>query len=149
MSTQDHMRAGSRPERDMDPRLLFRNTMRITPGHADAFRRAIEDAVDFAEQHAPQTMVDVFIDDEHETATSFQIYPDSDAVLRHWELSDPYIAKVMEHCTIAKFEVFGSPSDEVRDGFARLEGVAVTMQRRVTGYLKSHRSDTQSGGSRS
>ena len=46
-----------------DRRLIFRNTMKITPGHADQFRQAIVDAVEFAEAQAPQVMVDVFIDE--------------------------------------------------------------------------------------
>ena len=57
-------------------RLIFRNTMKITPGHLDEYRKAIVEAVEFAEQHAPQLMVDVFIDEQQLTATSFQIYPD-------------------------------------------------------------------------
>ena len=118
-----------------DRRLIFRNTMKITPGHAEQFRDAIVDAVEFARAHAPQVMVDVFIDAAEETATSFQIYADSDDVLRHWELSDPYIANVMRHCTVAKFEVFGSPSDEVRAGFGQMSGMSVEFHPRLVGYL--------------
>ena len=146
MDTQHDTGRDAAPERDTSRRLLFRNTMRIAPGHSNEFRQAIEDAVGFAEQHAPQLMVDVFIDDEHQTATSFQIYRDSKAVLRHWELSDPYIAKVMEHCTVAKFEVFGSPSDEVRNGFGKMSDIAVTMQPRLTGYLKLDGAESHGGG---
>ena len=116
-------------------RLIFRNTMQITPGHRAQYRRAIADAVSFAQDHAPQVMVDVFIDAAEETATSFQIYADSDDVLRHWELSDPYIANVMRHCTVAKFEVFGSPSDEVRAGFDQMSGMSVDLHPRLVGYL--------------
>lgn len=131
MDTRHPQRPEGRPER----RLIFRNTMRITPGHTDDYRRAIEDAVSFAEQHAPQLMVDVFIDDQEGTATSFQIYADSDDVLTHWKLSDPYIAEVMKHCSVDRFEVFGSPSDEVRAGFGRVSGMEVTINPRLTGYL--------------
>ena len=136
MDSQPRPASDSGAAQDAGHRLLFRNTMKIEPGHAEEFRKAIEDAVEFAAEHAPQIMVDVFIDEEQQTATSFQIYPDSDAVLRHWELSDPYIEKVMEHCTIANFEVFGSPSEEVRDGFGRMSGPTVTMYPRLIGYLK-------------
>lgn len=131
MDTRHPQRPEGRPER----RLIFRNTMRITPGHTDDYRRAIEDAVSFAEQHAPQLMVDVFIDDQEGTATSFQIYADSDDVLTHWKLSDPYIAEVMKHCSVDRFEVFGSPSDEVRAGVGRVSGMEVTINPRLTGYL--------------
>src|SRR5262245_24987577 len=118
-----------------DDRLMFRNTMQITPGHLDGYRQAIVEAVEFAEQHAPQLMVDVFIDEERLTATSFQIYADSASVLTHWKLSDPYIANVMRHCTVAAFEVFGSPSDEVRAGLGQMSGIDVRVSPRLTGYL--------------
>lgn len=126
----------------LDQRLIFRNTMRITPGHVDEYRRAIVDAVGFAEANAPQVMVDVFIDEDDLTATSFQIYADSDAVLRHWQLSDPYIAEVMRHCTVAAFEVFGHPSDEVRAGLTSTPDLPVTTLPRLVGYLQA------GGGSR-
>ena len=78
------------------------------------------------------------VPDEGElTATSFQIYADSDAVLRHWKLSDPYIAEVMKHCTVAAFEVFGNPSEEVRAGFGSMDDMAVTIHPRLVGYLKA------------
>ena len=110
--------------------------MKITPGHADQFRQAIVDAVEFAEAQAPQVMVDVFIDEAEQTATSFQIYADSDAV-RGTGLSDPYIANVMRHCTVAKFEVFGSPSDEVRAGFGQMSEITVEFHPRLVGYLNA------------
>jgi hypothetical protein len=116
-------------------RLVFRNTMHITPGHLEPFRRAVHRAVEFAERHAPQLLVDVFIDETELTCTSFQIYADSDAVLRHWELSDPYIQDVMEHCVVGRFEVFGDPSDAVRAGLPpAVGGSVVTVTPRLTGY---------------
>jgi hypothetical protein len=119
-----------------DQRLIFRNTMKIAEGHLEQYRRAVVDAVAFAERHAPQVMVDVFIDERARTATSFQVYPDSDAVLRHWELSDPHIADVMRHCTVVAFEVFGEPSDEVRAGLGATPDLPVTVLPRLVGYLK-------------
>ena len=127
-------------------RLIFRNTMQITPGHLDEYRQAIVEAVQFAEQHAPQLMVDVFIDEEQLTATSFQIYPDSAAVLRHWELSDPYITNVMKHCKVVAFEAFGSPSDDVRAGLGRTPDMPVKVLPRLTGYLKPIAEHAGQGG---
>jgi hypothetical protein len=42
----------------------------------------------------------------------------------------------MAHCTVACFEVFGDPSDAVRDGFGSMSGIEVTISPRLTGYLK-------------
>lgn len=93
--------------------ILFRNAMRITDGHLDGFRRAIAQAVAFAQEHGPQLMVEVFIDEERMLAHSFQLYRDSDAIRTHWRLSDPYIREVMEHCTVQHFEIFGAPDHDI------------------------------------
>ncbi|MEV4680549.1 hypothetical protein [Streptomyces kurssanovii] len=99
-----------------DDILLFRNTMRITDGHLESFRSAVTRAVDFAQRHGPQLMVQTFVDEEQMLAHSFQLYRDSDAVRLHWKLADPYIQEVMEHCRVEHFEVFGEPDADVAAG---------------------------------
>lgn len=96
--------------------LLFHNTMRITDGHLDAFRAAIAAAVDFAERYGSQLMVQVFIDEQNMLAHSFQLFPDSAAVRRHWEIADPHIQEVMAHCRVQRFEVYGEPEPDVLAG---------------------------------
>ncbi|MGW0659969.1 hypothetical protein [Streptodolium elevatio] len=122
---------------DNDAILLFHNTMRITAGHLEGFRKAIADAVGFAERHGPQLMVEVFVDEPEMTAHSFQLFRDSDAVRTHWRLADPYIQGVMEHCRVESFEVYGEPDAEVTAGIR--EGVgegAVTFAPQVAGFLR-------------
>ena len=117
------------------PRLLFRNTMLVHEGHLDEYRAAIERAVGFAEEHAPQVMVDVFIDEVERRATSFQIYEDSDAVRRHWQLSDPYIQDVMAHCVVEQFEVFGTPDEGILRELTAGD-LPLTIHPRLTGFLR-------------
>jgi len=117
--------------------LLLHNTMRITEGHLEAYREAIEAAVAFTREHAPQLMVEVFLDEEHMRAHSFQLYADSDAVLRHWGLSDPYIRAVNEHCEVLSLEVYGDPDDRVRAGLPAPEaGVPITFLPRLAGFVR-------------
>jgi len=118
-----------------DQRLLFRNTMRINAGGLDQYREAIRRAVNFAERFGPQVMVDVFIDEPAMRAHSFQLYANSAAVLRHWELSDPFIRDVMEHCIVERFEVFGQPDERVAAGLAASD-IEVTFVPRLTGFLR-------------
>ncbi|MDA3646327.1 hypothetical protein LZ318_28745 [Saccharopolyspora indica] len=112
--------------------ILFRNTMRITDGHLVEFKAAIREAVDFATEHGPQLMVEVFIDEDRLECTSFQLYRDSDAILRHWELADPYIQGVMQHCVVQDFEVFGDPDGRVRAGL----GPDVKYTPHLTGFYR-------------
>jgi hypothetical protein len=116
--------------------LLFRNTMRINDGHLERFRGAIAEAVDFAERHGPQLMVQTFVDEERMLAHSFQIYRDSDAVRLHWKLADPYIQEVMEHCVVEHFEVFGEPDADVAAGLRSALGEhgALRFSPRIAGF---------------
>lgn len=96
-----------------DEPILFHNTMRISDGHLDAFKQANRDAVEFVERHGPQLMVQVFVDEPNMLGHSFQLYPDSAAILTHWQLSDPYIQDVMRHCTVERLRIYGEPDDTV------------------------------------
>lgn len=118
--------------------LLFHNTMRIREGHLDEFRAAVVKAVDFVREHGPQLMVEVFIDAEAMRAHSFQLYADDESVLKHWELSDPHIREVMEHCEVERFEVFGRPGEQVRTGLHTPTGTSfpVTVTPRLTGFTR-------------
>lgn len=130
-----------RVEAMTDEPILFHNVMQITEGHLDGFRQAIETAITFVEQHGPQDMVQVFIDEEQMLAHSFQLYENSEAILRHWELSDPYVQGVMEHCTIKDFTVYGQPSDAVLDGMTGGDiEFEFTVVPRFTGFARSLRS---------
>ncbi|WP_406861566.1 hypothetical protein ABZO31_14340 [Streptomyces sp. HUAS MG47] len=118
--------------------LLFRNTMRITEGHLEGFRDAIAKAVAFVQQHGPQLMVETFVDEERMLAHSFQLYADSDAVRTHWQLADPYIQEVMEHCQVEHFEVFGEPDADVTAGIRSALGDQsnLTFAPRLAGFVR-------------
>src|SRR5688500_5895795 len=104
--------------------VLLRNTMVYDRQHADEFRHAICQAVAFAREHATQLMVQVYIDEAKGVCYSFQLFPDSQAILRHWQVSDPNIAEVMKYCEIHSMEVYGNPSEEVRNGILGSVGKA-------------------------
>lgn len=116
--------------------LLFHNTMLVRAGHLEEFRAAITKAVAFVREHGPQLMVEVFIDADGMRAHSFQLYADDESVRKHWELSDPYIREVMEHCAVERFEVFGEPGQQVRAGLHTPSGDSfpVTITPRLIGF---------------
>ncbi len=102
----------------MSEQIIIRNVMRITEGRLERFREAVRQAVEFVEQHGPQLTVRTFIDEAGMRAVSFQLYRNSDDILRHWQMSDPHIQAVSEHCTVETIEICGSVSKEVEAGFA-------------------------------
>lgn len=68
-------------------------------------------------------------------AYSVQLYRDSESALVHWRLSDPYISKVMQHCTVEKFDVYGQPSKEVREGLNQLGESLTTVTPRLVSFV--------------
>lgn len=117
--------------------ILFRNRMQITEGHLHAFKQAILDAVDFVRENGPQLMVQTFIDEQRMVATSYQLYRDSEAILEHWRLADPHIARVMEHCVVAEFEVHGEPSAAVLERLRpMLDDGRATLTPRIAGFVR-------------
>ena len=81
--------------------------------------------------------VQAFVDGEAREAHSFQLYPDSEAVLAHWRLSDPYIQEVMEHCTVERLELYGDPSPVVAAGLEQAAARAVRRTRAVVGFARA------------
>lgn len=87
-------------------------------------------------KNAPQLMVQVFIDEKLGLAYSFQLYRNSEDVLKHWNISDENIGQVMKYCEIKRFEVYGSPSKEVIDGILGSVGEdKVSFTPELVGYL--------------
>lgn len=120
-----------------DQMILFRNTMKIAGGHVDAFKQAIHAAVDFVSENGPQLMVQTFIDEKQLTAISYQLYRDSEAILEHWRLADPYIAEVMRHCTVAAFEICGEPNAAVMERMnTMLQDGRATQMVRLAGFVR-------------
>ena len=117
--------------------ILLRNTMAFDRRHAAEFKQAIINAVEFANQHAPQLMVQTYVDEENCLCYSFQLFQDSEAILRHWQVSDPNIAEVMKYCEVRSMEVYGSPSEAVREGILSSLGEAkVSFTPALVGFLR-------------
>ncbi|OEU90157.1 hypothetical protein DB35_02255 [Streptomyces abyssalis] len=127
--------------------VLMHNTMKITEGHLDGFREAVRRAVGFVEEHGPQLMVRVFVDEAGMRAHSFQLYDGSEAVRTHWKLSDPYIAAVMEHCSVERLDVYGDPDEQVRAALAPgSEGAfPVSITPFFTGFLRLEETGADAG----
>ncbi|WP_324762436.1 hypothetical protein SO078_14725 [Sinorhizobium meliloti] len=106
----------------MTEQILFRNVMKITEGSLEPFREAVKQAIEFVERNGSQLMVQTFVDEQEMRAVSFQLYRNSEDVLRHWEISDPHIRAVSKHCSVEKFEIYGNPSDEVAAGLSQFFG---------------------------
>ncbi|MCE8014361.1 hypothetical protein HOP54_06200 [Halomonas daqingensis] len=107
--------------------ILQITTFSIHHGQLERFKESIEKAVEFARRNGPQLLVEVYIDEDRMRAKSIQIQRDSEAILAHWKISDPYIQDVMKSCTLLHIDMYGDPNQEVLDGMKPLLRDGVTM----------------------
>ncbi|HEX6011168.1 MAG TPA: hypothetical protein VFY87_05045 [Geminicoccaceae bacterium] len=121
---------------EMSERIMQISTFEIHKGELEAFKDSVTKAVAFAEANGPQLLVEVYIDEGVIRAHSCQIQPDSEAVLAHWRLSDPYIRGVMESCTMQRLDMYGRPNDAVMEGLRPLleQGITVTVTPDFVGF---------------
>jgi hypothetical protein len=119
----------------MSEHIMQLSTFEIENGKLDAFKESIEKSVTFADENGPQLMVEVYIDEEDMRAHSCQIQPDSESILTHWEMSEPYINDVMQNCTATRLDIYGQPNDAVMEGLEELaEEVIVTVTPHFYGF---------------
>jgi hypothetical protein len=67
----------------------------------------------------------------------YHLYRDSDAILEQRRLAGPHIAEVMQHCTVAAFEIYGEPNSTVMERMDNMlqEGRATQMVR-LAGFVR-------------
>lgn len=104
-----------------------------------SWRRKIE----FVETNGTQLLVEVYVDEENMQAYSFQVYPDSESMLFHWQISDPYIHDVMQHSAVKRLDIYGQPNHVVMEGirsFSR-NGITVSVTPHFAGFYRFQPND--------
>lgn len=130
----------------MSEPILLLNTMQIEQGKLEEFKESVKRSVAFVEANGPQFMVEVYVDEKIMRAYSFQLYRDSESILSHWRMSDPYIREVMQHITVKRLDVYGQPNDAVMEGLRPFseDGVIVTVTPQFAGFAR-FRADREIG----
>ena len=118
--------------------ILLINTMQIEEGKVEAFKESMKRGLAFVEANGPQLMVEVYVDEKDMRAYSFQYFRDSESVLSHWQMSDPYIRDVMRHITVKRLDIYGQPDDTVMEGLRSFshEGVIVAVTPHLAGFTR-------------
>lgn len=122
----------------MSESIMLINTMQIQPGKLEEFKQSVERSIAFVEAHGPQLMVQVYVDEEQLIAFSFQYYRDSEAMLIHWKLSDPYIRDVSQYITVLRLDLYGQPNEAVLADVRRFSegGALLNVTPHLTGFAR-------------
>lgn len=116
--------------------IVFITTFQIENGALDKFKEAVRKSTDFLEANGPQLMAEVCIDENEMRAHGVQVHRDSESILTHWELADPYMREVMQYITTTRVDIYGQPNEAVVEGMKRLasQGAVITVTPLFAGF---------------
>jgi len=79
---------------------------------------------------------EVCIEENEMTAFTIQFHRDSESILAHWQLADPYQRDVMQHITTTRVDLYGQPNEAVMEGMRRLasEGAVLSVAPMFAGF---------------
>jgi hypothetical protein len=118
--------------------IVFITTMAIHEGKLEEFKEATAKSIKFLEENGPQMMASVHIDEDQMIANGLQVHRNSDSILQHWQLADPYMRDVMQYTTTESVAIYGQPNDAVIAGMQRLAsvGATVVVRPRLAGFSR-------------
>ena len=120
----------------MSERIVFITTNQIGDGALEKVKEAARKSTDFLEANGPQLMAEVFIDESELRLIGMQVHRDSESILTHWQISDPYMRDVMQYTTATRVDIYGQPSEAVMAGMRRLasQGAVIAVTPRFAGF---------------
>ena len=116
--------------------ILFIATSQIHDGALEKFKVAVRKTIEFLEANGPQLLGEVCIEENEMTAYTIQLHHDSESILAHWQLADPYQRDVMQHITTTRVDLYGQPNEAVMEGMRRLasEGAVLSVAPMFAGF---------------
>lgn len=113
-----------------DP-FIFVNTYGIREGMTDEYREGCGAITDMVRSEQPRIhYFGFFVNDEGTEATTIQIHPDADSMLRHMELAEKHIEQSVEFLDFTKMEIslYGTPNEAVLEKMRQLSGTGVPVK---------------------
>ena len=123
----------------MSGSIIFITTFQIENGALEKFKEAVRKSTDFLETNGPQLMAEVCIDENEMRAHGVQVHRDSESILTHWKLADPYMRDVMQHITTTRVDLYGQPNEAVMEGMRRLssQGAVLSVIPEFVGFSRT------------
>ena len=120
----------------MSDHIVFVTTFQIENGVLEKFKEAVRKSIDFIEANGPQLMTEICIDENEMRAHGIQVHRDSNSILTHWGLADPYMRDVMQYITTTRVDIYGQPNEAVMEGMRRLssQGAVISVTPLFAGF---------------
>ena len=118
--------------------IVFITTFQIEKGALEKFKEAARKSTDFLEVNGPQLLAEVCIDENEMRAHGVQIHRNSESILTHWQLADPYMRDVMQYITTTRVEIYGQPNEAVIEGMRQRasQGAVISITSQFVGFSR-------------
>lgn len=122
----------------MSGRIIFITTNQIQEGALEKVKDATKRSTEFFKANGPQLMAEVFIDESKLRFIGIQVHRDSESILTHWQISDPYMQDVMQYITTTHVDIFGQPNEAVMEGMKGFssQGTIISVIPRFAGFSR-------------
>ena len=98
----------------MSEPIVFISTHRIKESKVDDFKQLSREITPLIEAGKPQTVLfQAYLNEEGNEVTIVHVFPDADAMDLHFQGADERAAKAYEFVQPQRFEIYGTPSDQV------------------------------------
>ena len=88
----------------------------IHPGKQQEMKDIFNEAMDTVAHKEPDTLsFTLYINDDESVFTSFEVYKNSEAIIKNFELSESRIGQVLSVSDVLSCEIYGDASQELRD----------------------------------
>ena len=118
--------------------IIFITTSHIEKDALEKCKDAFQKSVDFLENTGLQLMAMVCIDEDEFRAHTIQVHRNSESILTHWQLADPYMRDVMQHLSTTRVDFHGQPNKAVMDGMRQLssQGAVISVTPKFAGFTR-------------
>lgn len=118
--------------------IVFITTSQIQNGALEKVKEAVRKSVNFIETNGPQLMAEAYIDEIEMRFHALQVHQDSESILTHWRLADPYMRDVHQYITTTRVDIYGQPNAAVMEGMRRLssQGAVLSVTPRFAGFSR-------------
>jgi hypothetical protein len=117
--------------------IIYVDRSDIRPGKLDALRAAAADLARHVADGAPRVLsYDIFVSSDESSMTVTHLHPDAASLEELMAVLAPLLPPFRELLTLRTIDVYGAPSEMVRDQLARkveLLGGTVTIHSRLAG----------------
>ncbi len=122
----------------MSGRIIFITTNQIREGALEKVKEAAQKSTNFLETNIPQLMAEVFIDEKELRFFGIQVHRNSESILAHWQISDPYMKDVMQYITTTRVDIYGQPNKAALEGIRQLssQGTDISVTPQFVGFSR-------------